>query len=368
MKEILQRQFLDNTLLVYIQVFGAILIALIIKRIISKYLAGLLYGLFAKTGKSFRKKAFLELIVTPLDHFLFLLVIIISFDKLNLPNVLDFTFYKITSRTMLDAAAHTALIITFIRFCIRFIKFVAIIFEEKANLTTDQSDNQLVVFFRDFFKVVLYIVGFLMLLRFTFNYDISKLVTGLSLVGAAVALATKESLENLIASFIIFFDKPFTTGDLVKVQGFTGVVERIGLRSTRMRTDHKTHITVPNKQMVDTILDNITLRTQRRAEVTLQISLATTAAQLKQAVTSIKNIVDKEGVQSSMVFLSDTGKDAHIITTEYFTSMAQTINQFVALREKINLAIIEMLEKNKIELAAANTDIVIKKGESQIIG
>ncbi len=364
MKEILQRQFLNNTLLVYIQVFGAIIIALIIKRIISKYLAGLLFSLFAKNGKTPHKKAFLELIVAPLDHFLFLLVIIISFDKLNLPSVLDVTFYKITSRTILDAAAHTALIITFVRFCIRFVKFLAIIFEEKTNLTPDQSDNQLVVFFRDFFKVVLYIIGFLLLLRFTFNYDISKLVTGLSLVGAAVALATKESLENLIASFIIFFDKPFTTGDLVKVQGFTGTVENIGLRSTRIRTDHKTYITVPNKQMVDTILDNITLRTQRRAEVILEIGLSATTTQLKEVIASIKNLLLKEAVESCTVFLSGTGKDAHIITVEYYTGMAQTLNQFIALREEINLSLIELLYKNNIELAAANTGIVIKKKEA----
>lgn len=364
MKEILERQFLDNTLLIYIEVFGTIIIALIIKRIISKYLAGLLFRLFAKAGKQFHKKAFLELIVAPLDHFLFLLVIIISLDKLKLPETLNFAIYKVSSRTILDAIAHSALIITFIRLCLRAVKFLSIIFEEKANLTPDQSDNQLVVFFRDFFRVIIYIIGFLMLLRFTFNYDISKLVTGLSLVGAAVALATKESLENLIASFIIFFDKPFTTGDLVKVQGFTGTVEKIGLRSTRIRTDHKTFITVPNKQMVDTILDNITLRTQRRAEVKLEIGLSATTAQLKEAIASIKNLLGKEVIESSTVFLSDTGKGAHIISVEYFTSLTQTIKQFIELREEINLSIIELLNKNNIELAAASTDIIIQKREA----
>jgi len=97
MKEILERQFLDNTLLIYIEVFGTIIIALIIKRIISKYLAGLLFRLFAKAGKQFHKKAFLELIVAPLDHFLFLLVIIISLDKLKLPETLNFAIYKVSS-------------------------------------------------------------------------------------------------------------------------------------------------------------------------------------------------------------------------------------------------------------------------------
>ncbi|MEP7319545.1 MAG: mechanosensitive ion channel domain-containing protein [Panacibacter sp.] len=204
------------------------------------------------------------------------------------------------------------------------------------------------------------------MLRFTFNYDVSKLITGLSIVGAAIALATKESLENLIASFIIFFDKPFTTGDLVKVQGFTGNVERIGLRSTRIRTDHKTYITVPNKQMVDTILDNISLRTQRRAEIKLEIGLSATLPQLKKLIPEIKNLLQQDAISSSVVFLSDTGKNAHIITVEFFSGMHQTINEFNSLREEINFKVIELLSENKIELAAASTDIVVKQTDSAV--
>ncbi|MFX4531874.1 mechanosensitive ion channel domain-containing protein, partial [Acinetobacter baumannii] len=91
------------------------------------------------------------------------------------------------------------------------------------------------LFFKDFFKVLIVINGILMIIHFSLHKNIGNLLTGLSIVGAALALATRESLENLIASFIIFFDKPFSAGDLVKVHAFTGVVEKIGLRSTRIR-------------------------------------------------------------------------------------------------------------------------------------
>ena len=63
---------------------------------------------------------------------------------------------------------------------------------------------------------IIYIIGILMVLRYVFNESIGNLVTSLSIVGAAIALATRESMENLIASFIIFFDKPFVVGDLVQ--------------------------------------------------------------------------------------------------------------------------------------------------------
>jgi hypothetical protein len=64
-------------------------------------------------------------------------------------------------------------------------------------------------------------------------------------------------------------DLTFTTGDLLKVNQIQGTVERIGLRSTRIRTIEKTYVTVPNKQMVDSVVDNLTLRTQRRGELRL---------------------------------------------------------------------------------------------------
>ena len=120
-----------------------------------------------------------------------------------------------------------------------------------------------------------------MIFKFSFGLKIGNLLTGLSLVGAAIALALRESLENLIASFIIFFDKPFSMGDSVKVHTFTGTVEKIGLRSTRIRTDQKTFITVPNKQMVDSIIDNLSLRTQRKGELRLEIGLSTSSANLR---------------------------------------------------------------------------------------
>src|SRR6185369_15383118 len=119
------------------------------------------------------------------------------------------------------------------------------------------------------------------------NYDIDKILAGLSIVAAALALSARESLENLIASIIIFFDKPFAIGDTLKVQQVTGTVEKIGLRSTRIRTTEKTYVTVPNKQMVDSILDNLSLRTHRRAVLNLDLHPHTSPQQVNQMLPAL---------------------------------------------------------------------------------
>lgn len=368
MDNFLQKEIFNNTIQNYLEVFITVLVAFIVKRIISKYFAGLLYRLFSKVGKSFRKQSFLDLIINPLDNFLFLFIIVFAFDKLTLPGFLHFNIFRnVDFKTVLESVVNGALIIIFIRLCIRLVKFIALILQDRNenndNASNDANTHQLIIFFQDFFKVFLIVVGGILVLHFSFHYQISNFLTGLSLVVAAVALATKESLENLIASFIIFFDKPFTTGDTVKVQGFNGVVEKIGLRSTRIRTDSKTYITVPNKQMVDTILDNITLRTERRVDISLEIGLSATSAQLKAVTEGIKEILQLDMIDSSTVYVSDTGKNAHIITVLYFTSMAQTLNDFFTLRQNVNLDILDLLKQHNVELAAASADIVVTQKE-----
>ncbi|MDP1972972.1 MAG: mechanosensitive ion channel, partial [Sediminibacterium sp.] len=227
MDQFLEKIILNNSVRSYLTVLLVILAILFIKRIVSKYLAKLMFRLVGKAGKHVARESFLNLVVQPLDYFLLLLIGIISIDQLTFPEVFNVMVYRISLKEFLDALADGILISVFIWLGLRVIEFIALVLEQKANLTADMTDNQLIIFFKDFFKAILVIIGILLILRFSFNQDISNLLTGLSIVGAALALATRESLENLIASFIIFFDKPFITGDLVKVNGFSGTIEKI---------------------------------------------------------------------------------------------------------------------------------------------
>jgi MscS family membrane protein len=171
-------------------------------------------------------------------------------------------------------------------------------------------------------------------------------------VGAAVALSMRESLENIIASFIIFFDKPFTVGDLVKVNNFTGTIEKIGLRSTRIRTESKTYISVPNKQMVDTIVDNISLRTERKIEMDLQVSVSTSADALAMFAQFLRDTTaaHKE-ILSATVFVAESGKQFHTLHVECLVALQLDIAKFQMLREELNLTAITYANKNGIAFA-----------------
>lgn len=362
MNRIFDYKILDNSVGNYILIAGIILLVISLKSFLSRVIAALVYRIVRRLARGVDRKNFISLVVPPLENFLVILVIIASFEKLKYPDVLDVYIYKVSLHRVIEIIAIAVITISFIWLLLRIIDFIAMILEQKANLTQSPNDNQLVLFFKDFFKVILVIIGVLMVLKFGFNFKISSLITGLSLAGAAVALATRESIENLIASFIIFFDKPFSTGDLIKVQNITGTVERIGLRSTRLRTTQKTYVTVPNKQMVDSIMDNLSLQTQRRAFVQLEISADTPHEKVNQLVLAIEELMQKrkDRIENHTVFLADIVKNAYIISVEFFTATIP-VADFNDIRQFVNLEIINIIEKMEIKLSAKESKEVTKE-------
>jgi len=363
MDDFMQEVFLDNTVRQYCIVVGVILFTLILKRFISGYIASLLFLLVNRIWHDIDKKSFTGLVVKPLGFFLLILVSIIALHKLNFPSQLNVDVYKFTVKEFIHTIGSIVLIISFCSFLLRIIDFIALILEKKADLTPDQSDNQLIIFFKDFFKVIVVIISIVLMLKYAFGFNVGSLITGLSIVGAAIALALRESLENLIASFIIFFDKPFVIGDVVKIQHITGSVEKIGLRSTRIRTEQKTTVTVPNKQMVDSILDNLSQRTQRRGDLKLDLSVQTPPDKLKLVVKNIKDTLTQKDIESYHVHLSEITSSAAIIVADYYTAPL-TIQAFNELKESVNLRVLELLEEQKVEIAGAGTDIRIIERKS----
>jgi MscS family membrane protein len=348
----LEQQILSNSLRSYLFILGVLLVTLLIKRLVSRFFASLIYTWVDKKNHSDLRKSHVHRLLVPIEQFLLFLVAIIALYELKFPAAWDVQLFKLSLQQFLESGVKFVFVILLIRVSLRTLEFISIILENKARLTKDLSDDQLVLFFRDFFKVIIYIIGILMVLRYVFNESIGNLVTSLSIVGAAIALSTRESLENIIASFIIFFDKPFTIGDHVKVSGFSGTIEKIGLRSTRIRTQEKTYISVPNKQMVDSIVDNISLRSERKIEMDLQLSVQTSAQAIADFANHMRSILKTlDGVNSHSVFVAESGRQFHALHIECLVTIQVDINEFQMIRERLNLAAIEYANAHQIQFS-----------------
>jgi MscS family membrane protein len=346
----------SNPLKNYLIVAATILFVVVLKRFLSRLIARLIFRIIRRMGLGLDKSAFLDLVVGPIGTFLVVFISMSSIEKLHFPVELDFDVYEVKSRVIIQALAVIIIVVSFIWLLLRLVDFIALVLRKKARTNGGHRDSQIILFMRDFLKAIIGIIGILLILDSAFKVNVSSIMTSLGLAGAAVALAAKESIENLIASFVIFFDRPFTAGDVLKVNNISGTVEKIGLRSTRIRTDQKTYVTVPNKQMVDSIVDNLSLRTQRKGELRLEISLSTPAILLDKLTGGIREILDNEKVENGAAFLNDITGKAFLVNVDYFTSPI-TQEEFNVVRQRINLDILALLEKLEIRVAGASSEI-----------
>lgn len=359
--DFLNHVYFSNTVKSYLVVAGIILLVLLFKRYISKSTASFLFRNIKRIWPAVQKQNFLDLVVVPIERFIVVVVAVFSLDKLNFPEDLKYQLYGHSTDDIFERLGKGIIIIAFTWLVLRLVDFIAMVLEQKAALTADTRDDQLVVFFRDFLKVLVGIAGILLIIKACFHQSIGNVLTGLSIVGAALALAAKESLENLIASFIIFFDKPFFTGDTVKVNAVTGTVEKIGLRSTRIRTGDKTLVTVPNKQMVDSVVDNWSLRTERRAEIKLELAPSTPAEAAQQFTAGVKKIIELQGskIRTYNVFIREVSRNGITIIAEFFTA-PYDIKDFFQLNENINFQVKKLMDESSIEFAGDTNTIVLK--------
>lgn len=372
MNGFLDQEILGNPLKYYFILAGVLLVMLIIKRFLSKGIASICFSIIKRWAPQIAKKEFVDLLLRPLEYFLLLLTFMFTINRFRFPPQLDFVLYKRSARVQFTLQDLTDILLE-LTFCVciiwillRLLDFISLVLKRKADLTDEMTDIQFIVFFSSFFKAIILILGAVVMIRLVFGQGlVEKLIAALGIGAVALALAARESIENLIGSFIIFFDKPFREGDSVKVDIYQGTVEKIGLRSTRLRTLEKTFVTVPNKKMVDSILDNLTLRTQQRVFTKLELPSDTTSESVMKVLKDINTILQQNSnvLPEFTVNLHDFNRDTYLIQVIYNTYIIEG-NQYAALREAVNLAIIRSLETHGVKLPSTRIEVVENNGSS----
>jgi len=194
------------------------------------------------------------------------------------------------------------------------------------------------------------------------NVNIAALVTGLGIGGLALAMASKESLENLLGSFTIFFDQPFTVGDIVTVGLITGTVEKVGLRSTQIRTFDKSLVSIPNKKMIDAELDNLGLRPVRRVKFNVGLTYETSIDQIKAIVADIQQMIDlhEKTNDETEVRFQEFGSSSLDIMVLYFVNSPEW-EDLIDVKEEINYKIMEIIKKHNSNFAFPSTTVYLQK-------
>ncbi|MBL8954024.1 MAG: mechanosensitive ion channel [Myxococcaceae bacterium] len=195
-------------------------------------------------------------------------------------------------------------------------------------------------------RIALVAVGVVTVLS-SLGYPVASLLAGLGIGGLALALAAQKTVENLFGAFAIAVDQPFREGDAVTVDGVTGTVESIGMRSTRLRTVERTLITMPNGKLADLRIENIAVRDRLRFSATVRLVYSTTAAQMKQVLEGLEAALRAQpklwpdGVVVRFKELSVSSLDIEI--GAWFAT--SDWSEFIAIRQEVLLGFLAAVEK-----------------------
>lgn len=219
-------------------------------------------------------------------------------------------------------------------------------------------DDQLLPILRKTIKAVLWIFGIVIALSNS-GFDVAALIAGLGIGGLALALAAQDTVKNIFGGIMVFLDKPFKIKDRIKVNGMDGVVEEIGVRSTRLRTLEGRLITIPNGQFSDNAVENVSLEPTRKVNISLGLTYDTTPEQMENAMKIIKDIIkaNSKVEDDALVAFNAWGDFAMGIQVIYYISSPDFI---FSAQSEINLEILKLFNAEGLEFAFP-TQTIYKK-------
>ena len=335
----LELVFAGNSVRAYLFALGMTLAGFLLASLARRLCARALTGWAART-KTALDDAVLQLVHWPLFWVLGLVGAYLGSRTLVLPEWAQRSLFGLLILSTALVVALTLSRLIDVVFATTVQRFVA--------ATESRMDDQVVPILRRSAKGALWTLAALLVLD-NFGYDVMALITGLGLGGLALAMASRDTLTNVLGGLTIFIDAPFQVGDTIDVKGVRGCVEEVGLRTTRVRTGDGHLVTIPNSAAGTSIIENLSARTSTRVALTLGLARDTPGAKCREAVDVVRAVLAQvEGVQP----------EPSVLVAEFSAAPAVQVTYHVAppskagdARHEVNLALRDALAGAQIALA-----------------
>jgi MscS family membrane protein len=230
-------------------------------------------------------------------------------------------------------------------------------FQPRASALVRRADSILIPIAKKFIRFVLVVIA-LLAFAASMSVNIAGLVAGLGIGGLVLALAGKDSVENIFGSLTIIFDMPFGIGDYIKMSGAEGTIEEINLRSTRIRTSNDTLITLPNANLIKAAVENYGARRARRFNVTLPLNYANDPKHVEKFCEEARKAVlkiDKVRQEDAHIELTKLDAANLGLTVEIFYETSDYAEE-LQLREKTIGALLKAASSAKVILGATSLE------------
>ena len=279
--DILQNTFLGNSLEHWLIALAWAVGGIIVARILYKVVGSIARKITSKTRSNLD-----DLIVDKLEEPLVLALTIIAlrtgYSELTFGDSVD---------AFVDSAMKVAYALNITWGIARLVDAVIMNFFVPYTLSKESAMmDQFGPILRKGLRSGIWVFGLIMALN-NAGYDVGALIAGVGIGGLAMAMAAKDFVSNIFGGITVFVDKPFQVGDRVQIGGYDGIIEEIGIRSTRLRTLAGRVVIIPNFKFTDSFVENVTIEPARKVSLTLGLTYDTTPEQVEQAIGILKDII-----------------------------------------------------------------------------
>ncbi len=213
------------------------------------------------------------------------------------------------------------------------------------------------------FKFIIATIGIMSLLQI-WGINVTAFVASLGLGGLAFALAAKDTAANIFGSVAILADKAISIGEWIEVDGVEGIVQDIGMRTTKIKTFENSIITMPNQIIANTKIINHSRRNERRIKFSIGLTYDTTNIQLKKIISDIKEMIKTHpdiSQNSTQIVNFDKFSDSSLDIFIYIFTNTANWQRYLSIKEDINLKIIKIVEDNSAQFAFPSRTIYLEK-------
>jgi small-conductance mechanosensitive channel len=210
-------------------------------------------------------------------------------------------------------------------------------------------------------QIIIWTVIVLMILDNIPGVNLTALLASLGIGGIAIGLALNKVLGDLFASLTISIDQPFVEGDAINVGEFSGVVEHVGLKSTRVRSSTGEQLIFSNTDLTDSRIRNYKRMENRMVVFTLNISYQTSHKKLQKIPEIIKDVIEgQQGVTFDRAHFKSFGASTLIFEIAY-TINSPDFTPYMDVQQEINLEIFRQFQEAGIEFAYPTQTVILNK-------
>lgn len=232
------------------------------------------------------------------------------------------------------------------------------------NLRLKNSDSPLLNLLPVLTKILKAVIVFLLLAGFlqSFGYNVTSLIAGFGITGLAVGFAAKEAIGNVFGSVGLLADRVYKIGEYIKFNGYEGTVENINLRSTTVRTLEGFVVNVPNNQLSNEEITNVSQAHRRRIDISVDVEYGTSNEKLDRACEILREIADtnddiEDGVHAFIENMAPSSIVVRLVCETSRTSWAD----YVQVKSSVIRKIIHRYREEGIEFAFPSTSIYMAK-------